>query len=236
VTPPAPHFPWTHRLSEREGKARRAPRAQVCEAMEDGVPFGDHDAQLKLDQGTPRFYIMRECPSRDGCMVTCGGPFAIDTRPHDGGTRIFCRYSCRTLLYAPEYVAQWGRKGGRAPLRPGKPGNPPIPKSLNAAPPPTRAVFPTSLPPIAQKCTPISPLAATRDPCPPARPSPEDSPRTTPRVRALGGGGGPRPPGIADPGGGTSSPRPRLPQGSATRTLPSTRSRSTASAPSAWAP
>lgn len=29
--------------------------------QEDGVQFSKEDAQLKLDEGTPRFYIMREC-------------------------------------------------------------------------------------------------------------------------------------------------------------------------------
>lgn len=36
-----------------------APYGDVIETTEDGVPFGDHDAQLDLSGGTPRFYIMR---------------------------------------------------------------------------------------------------------------------------------------------------------------------------------
>lgn len=36
-----------------------APFGQVIFASEDGAPFGPDDAQLVLDQGTPRFYIMR---------------------------------------------------------------------------------------------------------------------------------------------------------------------------------
>ncbi|MEP4378439.1 MAG: ureidoglycolate lyase [Alphaproteobacteria bacterium] len=36
-----------------------APYGDVIEVTEDGVPFGDHDAQLDLSHGTPRFYIMR---------------------------------------------------------------------------------------------------------------------------------------------------------------------------------
>ena len=35
------------------------PFGQLIEAAEDGVSFGDADAQLKLDAGTPRFYIMK---------------------------------------------------------------------------------------------------------------------------------------------------------------------------------
>ena len=31
----------------------------VVPPMEDGTPFGPHDAQLDLSQGTPRFYCMR---------------------------------------------------------------------------------------------------------------------------------------------------------------------------------
>jgi ureidoglycolate lyase len=36
-----------------------APFGQLIVPTEDGVPFGDEDAQLDLTQGTPRFYIMR---------------------------------------------------------------------------------------------------------------------------------------------------------------------------------
>jgi ureidoglycolate hydrolase len=36
-----------------------APFGQVIFPTADGQPFGPEDAQLKLDQGTPRFYIMR---------------------------------------------------------------------------------------------------------------------------------------------------------------------------------
>lgn len=36
-----------------------APYGDVIAAGEDGMPFGDHDAQLDLTRGTPRFYIMR---------------------------------------------------------------------------------------------------------------------------------------------------------------------------------
>lgn len=32
---------------------------QVIFASEDGAPYGSHDAQLQLHNGTPRFYIMR---------------------------------------------------------------------------------------------------------------------------------------------------------------------------------
>jgi len=35
-----------------------APFGTVIPPMEDGVPFGQHDAQLDLTQGTPRFYTM----------------------------------------------------------------------------------------------------------------------------------------------------------------------------------
>ena len=36
-----------------------APFGQVIFASEDGTPFGPDDAQLVLDRGIPRFYIMR---------------------------------------------------------------------------------------------------------------------------------------------------------------------------------
>ena len=36
-----------------------APFGQVIAPGEDGVPFGPHEAQLELSQGTPRFYIMK---------------------------------------------------------------------------------------------------------------------------------------------------------------------------------
>lgn len=36
-----------------------APFGQVIFASEDGAPYGLNDAQLKLDDGIPRFYIMR---------------------------------------------------------------------------------------------------------------------------------------------------------------------------------
>jgi ureidoglycolate hydrolase len=36
-----------------------APFGQVIFASEDGVSYGPEDAQLKLDAGVPRFYIMR---------------------------------------------------------------------------------------------------------------------------------------------------------------------------------
>lgn len=36
-----------------------APYGQLIVPTEDGVPFGDDDAQLDLTRGTPRFYIMR---------------------------------------------------------------------------------------------------------------------------------------------------------------------------------
>ena len=36
-----------------------APFGQVIFPSDDGSPFGPDDAQLQLDQGTPRFYIMR---------------------------------------------------------------------------------------------------------------------------------------------------------------------------------
>jgi ureidoglycolate hydrolase len=36
-----------------------APFGQVIFASVDGTPYGPDDAQLKLDEGTPRFYIMR---------------------------------------------------------------------------------------------------------------------------------------------------------------------------------
>lgn len=35
------------------------PFGQVIFASEDGKPYDQHDAQLQLDKGTPRFYIMR---------------------------------------------------------------------------------------------------------------------------------------------------------------------------------
>lgn len=38
---------------------RFAPYGQMIIATEDGKPYDDQDAQLVLDQGTPRFYIMR---------------------------------------------------------------------------------------------------------------------------------------------------------------------------------
>jgi ureidoglycolate hydrolase len=40
-------------------KAGFAPFGQVMAPIEDGVLFGPDDAQLVLDQGTPRFYVMR---------------------------------------------------------------------------------------------------------------------------------------------------------------------------------
>lgn len=36
-----------------------APYGDVINVMEDGVPFGEQDAQLELTRGTPRLYIMR---------------------------------------------------------------------------------------------------------------------------------------------------------------------------------
>jgi ureidoglycolate hydrolase len=39
----------------------------VIAATEDGMPFGPHDAQLDLSQGTPRFYNMR-LPGRGLCF------------------------------------------------------------------------------------------------------------------------------------------------------------------------
>eukprot|EP01024_Parvocaulis_polyphysoides_P019816 TRINITY_DN19070_c2_g1_i4.p1 TRINITY_DN19070_c2_g1~~TRINITY_DN19070_c2_g1_i4.p1 ORF type:complete len:225 (-),score=17.26 TRINITY_DN19070_c2_g1_i4:335-952(-) len=36
-----------------------APFGQVCEPQEDGKPYDQEDAQLDLQQGTPRFYVMR---------------------------------------------------------------------------------------------------------------------------------------------------------------------------------
>jgi len=36
-----------------------APYGQVCTAQDDGKVFDNDDAQLVLDKGTPRFYIMR---------------------------------------------------------------------------------------------------------------------------------------------------------------------------------
>ncbi len=36
-----------------------APFGQLIEPAEDGIVFGDQDAQLVLDRGIPRFYIMR---------------------------------------------------------------------------------------------------------------------------------------------------------------------------------
>lgn len=36
-----------------------APFGTVIPPMEDGIPFGDHDARLDLTRGTPRFYCMR---------------------------------------------------------------------------------------------------------------------------------------------------------------------------------
>jgi ureidoglycolate hydrolase len=36
-----------------------APFGQVIFPAEDGAPYGPEDAQLKLDEGIPRFYIMR---------------------------------------------------------------------------------------------------------------------------------------------------------------------------------
>lgn len=36
-----------------------APFGQIIAPMEDGVAFGEMDAQLMLDRGTPRFYIMK---------------------------------------------------------------------------------------------------------------------------------------------------------------------------------
>lgn len=36
-----------------------APFGQVIFPSEDGAPYGPDDAQLKLDEGIPRFYIMR---------------------------------------------------------------------------------------------------------------------------------------------------------------------------------
>lgn len=36
-----------------------APYGQLIAPTEDGVPFGNTDAQLDLSRGTPRFYIMR---------------------------------------------------------------------------------------------------------------------------------------------------------------------------------
>lgn len=45
-----------------------APFGTLIEAGEDGTPFGPQDAQLVLDRGTPRFYIM-SIPGR-GLTIT----------------------------------------------------------------------------------------------------------------------------------------------------------------------
>ena len=49
-----------------------APFGQVIFASADGTPFGPADAQLKLDEGIPRFYIMR--------LATKGRKFHAITR------------------------------------------------------------------------------------------------------------------------------------------------------------
>lgn len=74
-----------------------APFGKVIAPSKDGVPFGPHDAQLDLSQGTPRFYIMR-LPGRGlrfnlitrhrqvtQCLASVGGrPWFIAVAPPDG--------------------------------------------------------------------------------------------------------------------------------------------------------
>lgn len=53
-------IPTLHSISAIPINAENfAPYGQVIVASEDGKPFNSEDAQLQLDQGTPRFYIMR---------------------------------------------------------------------------------------------------------------------------------------------------------------------------------
>lgn len=40
---------------------------QLCEAIDDGVEYGEQDAELELRNGTPRFYIMK-IPRRGLCF------------------------------------------------------------------------------------------------------------------------------------------------------------------------
>ncbi len=71
-----------------------APYGTLIEAGEDGVPFGPQDAQLVLDRGTPRFYIMHLPPRPPGfrqitrhlavtqCLASVGGrPWLIAVAP-----------------------------------------------------------------------------------------------------------------------------------------------------------
>src|SRR6218665_108766 len=73
-----------------------APYGTLIEATEDGKPFGDDDAQLVLDRGTPRFYVMalhwrplgfRQITrhlSVTQCLASVGGrPWIIAVAPPD---------------------------------------------------------------------------------------------------------------------------------------------------------
>ncbi|MDB9526932.1 ureidoglycolate lyase [Oscillatoria sp. CS-180] len=61
-----------------------APFGQVIFASEDGALYGPEDAQLKLDEGIPRFYIMRlksrslsfHAITRHQCCTQCLGSLA----------------------------------------------------------------------------------------------------------------------------------------------------------------
>jgi len=73
-----------------------APFGTMIEAGEDGVPFGPGDAQLVLDRGKPRFYVMK-LPGRPlgfrhitrhlavtQCLASVGGqPWLIAVAPPD---------------------------------------------------------------------------------------------------------------------------------------------------------
>ncbi|WP_017758414.1 ureidoglycolate lyase [Pseudacidovorax intermedius] len=74
-----------------------APYGTLIESTYDGKPFGDDEAQLTLDRGTPRFYIMklerREPVFRQitrhlavtQCLASAGGrPWMIAVAPPDG--------------------------------------------------------------------------------------------------------------------------------------------------------
>ncbi len=73
-----------------------APFGTLIEAGIDGVPFGPDDAQLVLDRGQPRFYIMALPPREPGfrqitrhlgvtqCLASVGGrPWIIAVAPPD---------------------------------------------------------------------------------------------------------------------------------------------------------
>lgn len=58
---------WLHGSSVSKPAEPALTTPQLIGPTEDGKPYGTDDARLRLDQGTPRFYIMR-IPRRGYCF------------------------------------------------------------------------------------------------------------------------------------------------------------------------